>query len=116
MKNNLTKRQKLLASALNPYYEECYTRAEVKKAKSLAKGKYWYDSDFAQWVTFSPGGKRYFFELASMWHKHSEIPDFILNIYNNYQKRLAEECAKLWAAGKCSAALKLEKAMVGNLT
>lgn len=116
MKNNLTKRQKIVALTLNPYYKGKFTRAEVKKAKTLARGKYWYDNDFAEWVAFSPGGKQHSFELSAMWHKHSEIPDYILNIHNNYQKRLAQECAKLWAAGKCSNALALQRAMRENLT
>jgi hypothetical protein len=115
MKNNLTKRQKFIASALCPFADGDVTRVELNKAKALARGKYWYDSDFESWVAFSPGGKRQFFDLAVTYYSSNSVPDFILQIHNNYQKCLAKECAKLWAAGKCAQAQKLETAIYNVL-
>jgi hypothetical protein len=111
MKNNLTKWQKFIASALRPFADGNVTRSELNKAKALARGKYWYDSEFESWVAFSPGGKRQFFDLGATYYYSAQVPDFILQIHNNYQKCLAKECAKLWSAGKCAQAQKLEAAI-----
>ena len=112
----LTRRQKFLVSCTNPYYNGFASKSEVKNAKLLARGSYWYNKDFEEWAAFSPGGKRYYFSLACHVSRSKGIPDFILKIHYNYQKRLAKECAKLWACGKCSEAINLEKSMSGMIT
>jgi hypothetical protein len=69
----MNKRQKFIASCANPYYGGFATKEEVKKAKLLARGKYWIEDlqfgcpqneeDHNCFFAFSPTGRRYYFEF-----------------------------------------------------
>jgi len=97
----LSKRQKFIASCIDPYYNKFATKAEVKVAKKLACGHYWYLPDFGEYVSFSPAGIRNFFvhELYSWapWNRKKKW------------KELARKSAREWAKGKYSNARDTEK-------
>jgi hypothetical protein len=87
----LTKRQKQLASWINPTYGGYATKEEVKRAKKLACAHYWYDEEFEEFISISPTGIREYFphELYSWapWNKKKKW------------KETARKAAKYWAAG-----------------
>ena len=89
MRETMTNRQKFIASCSNPYYENFATREEVKEAKQLARGKYWNDDEMYQYVAFSPGGKRYFFDYDD---------------YDN-SKSISKKSALLWTKAQCAKAI-----------
>lgn len=69
----MTKRQKYIASCGNPYYNGFATKNEVKLAKRLARGKYWYDVDYEEYVSFSPKGYRKYFPCDNYDCKKSKM-------------------------------------------
>jgi len=87
--NNLTKFERHIATAVYPTYGGFSTWDEVRKAKKKAKGSYWHEGDWAQWVAFTPKGKRIFYDYDYEWK--SEV----------------KECAILVAQGKVKEANRL---------
>ena len=90
----MTNRQKFIAGCINPYnpYSGKFaTKVEVKQAKQLAKGKYWHDVDNMQYVAFSPGGKRNYFEYDE----------------SDNTKSIAKKSAALWSKARCSEAIEM---------
>lgn len=104
----MTSKQKLIASCLNPYYDNYATKKEVKIAKRLACGRFWYDTENYEYCAFSPGGKRYFFTHSSMGISEND-PKLrpSESLANKLWRQQSKECAKLWANGKCKEALNL---------
>jgi hypothetical protein len=97
----LTKRQKLIASCINPYWKGFSTRKEVKRIKLMARGHYWIDKEFEEFVVFSPGGKRTFFTY-----------NFSSGVSKQQQKKWfddARRCAYYWAKGKLKKAIELNR-------
>ena len=92
----LTKRMKFLASCVNPTFGKFSTWDEVRKAKLAARGRYWIDRDYDEYVTFTPSGKRKFFD------------------YDNDSEKGVRKCAVLWAKGKRKAACDLYKSFHGG--
>jgi hypothetical protein len=98
----LNKRQKHIASCVNPRYGGFSKTPEIQQVKKLARGHYWIEPDFEEYCSFSPDGKRKFFtysfcnpakpSLAKRW------------------KNTARKCARLWAAGKKEQAEELDEA------
>jgi hypothetical protein len=95
----LNNREKFIAAAVYPTCGGFATREEVKKIKLKARGHYWTDSEFEQVVAVSPGGKRYYFEYY--WYSWADRQRL------RYWWLYAMRCGRLWAKGKCKAALKL---------
>lgn len=56
--NLLTKREKDVASAINPYYKGFATKEEVAKAKAKARGKFWEERGNYSFVSFTKSGRR----------------------------------------------------------
>ena len=106
----LTKREKTVCSCTNPYYEGFATKKEVKLAKLKARGKYWYDCHFDQFVSFSPNGKRQYFDVE-IWGSSDE-PKGRMRSFNNEWKRICRKVAALWAKGKCKHSLQLYRLML----
>ena len=97
----LNNRQKFIASCCDPYYNKFATKAEVKAAKKLARGHYWYDANFEEYVAFSPTGIRSYFihELYSWapWNRKKKW------------KELARLAAREWAKGNYNNSRDAEK-------
>ena len=85
----MNKRQKYIAACVNPFFQNFATREEVEIAKDLAKGRYWDEPDYCTYCSFSPKGKRTFYE------------------YSDDSKLIAKKSAALWAKGECDKANKL---------
>lgn len=85
----LTNRQKFIASACLPTYGGFSTWDEVREAKLLARGKYWNDEAYAEFISFSPNGEREYFGYDDEW------------------KFDVKKCARLWAKGKKKVAREL---------
>ena len=100
----MTKKQKLIASCQNPYYKNLATKEEVKTAKKLARGTYWYDADEAEYCSFSPGGLRKYFSHGSTHVSDVCLQTNVFNFLNETQRKLAKRGAALWAAGYCKEA------------
>jgi len=87
----LNKRQKFIASCCNPYYNKFATKVEVKAAKKLARGHYWYDADYEEYASFSPTGMKKFFTINiyswAPWNRKKKW------------KELARKAAREWAKG-----------------
>ena len=105
MKTKLTRREKYLASCCNPYYEGFSKREEVKAAKLKARGKYWYDSEFDQFIAFSPNGKRMRFDVE-VWLSSSKNKKR-MNSFQTEWKRICRKVAFLWAKGKYNQSLQI---------
>lgn len=92
-------RAKLIASAGDPLYGGFATRDEVRRAKLLARGRYWDNTwsqdgekDFTEFVSFGPNGRRRFFEYD--WFNPSTKKQ------KERWKKEVRSAARLWAAGK----------------
>jgi hypothetical protein len=70
-KHKLTKRQKLLATAIRPTYGGYSTWDEVRASKLHARGSYWHDQNLCRWVAFSPGGRRIFYDDIRRGRKYN---------------------------------------------
>lgn len=104
----MTKRQKYIASCSNPYYANYATAEEVRAAKKLARGKFWFDKDFGHYCSFSPGGLRHFFGYGETNHKDSGLQNNVFDFLNKIKKLKAKRAAELWAAGFCKHALLIQ--------
>jgi len=97
----LTTRQKYLASCVNPYYKGFSTPKEVREAKELAKGKFWYDSDNMEYWAVSLTGRRYGFG-----HNFIFKPLTKKNQKRNQEcKEIVRKAARLWIKNKYQEAI-----------
>lgn len=96
-KMRLTNREKFISSCINPYFDNFATKVEVRAAKLKARGRFWYDSEFEEFVSFSPTGRREFFSV-SLWY-NSDTPEQEMNTYYKEWKRIARKAALLWSQG-----------------
>jgi hypothetical protein len=85
----ITRRQKYIASCQYPTAGNFSTWREVNVAKLVARGKFWDNHDFYEYVAFAPDGKRKFFPYVNEWKAEVRI------------------CAKLWSMDKKTQAKKL---------
>jgi hypothetical protein len=103
----MNKRQKFIASCCNPYYDGFATKTEVKKAKLLARGKFWLEDlqfgcpadeeDHDTFCAYSSSGKRYYFCFDWFsWGTKKQKARW---------KREAQQAARLWCKGKYKEAL-----------
>ena len=104
----MTKKQKFIAGCSNPYYDNFATKKEVKKAKQLARGKYWHELEYAQYCSFSPGGLRRFFCYDGFFSSDAKLQNDVYSFRNKLSRLKAKKCAELWAAGFCKEAKLLE--------
>lgn len=105
----MSKRQKFIASCCQPLYGGLSTRAEVKKVKLMARGKYWVEDlqfgcpaseeEHDTFCAYSPTGKRYFFHFdwSSAGTKKQKVK----------WKNEARQAARLWCKGKYKDALRV---------
>ncbi len=97
----MNKREKHIASCMKPTFGAFATLEEIKKVKRLARGHYWYDSDWEEYVSFSPNGRRKFF--TTYWYSFASWQ------LKRKWKSLAKLAAKNWARGNYKKARELEK-------
>lgn len=97
----LTKRQKFIASCMVPTYGGFAGAKEIKAAKLEARGKYWIDPDYQEYVAYSPTGRREFFvyEFSSLGHWQTK----------KKWRAMARKAASLWAKGKYKEALQCDE-------
>lgn len=100
----MTKRQKYIASCLNPYYKNFATREEVKEAKYLARGKYWHEKDDGKYCSFSPGGLREYFYYGEINCGDADLQNNVYNFTNKIKRLIAKRSAELWSVGLCKCA------------
>lgn len=101
MNKKLTKRQKFIASCMVPTYGGFSNVIEIKETKLQAWGKYWIDTDYQEYVAYSPSGRRQFFtyEFSSSEHWKTK----------KKRRALARKAANLWAKGKYKEARKCDE-------
>jgi hypothetical protein len=96
----LSEKQKFICSCMVPTADGFATRAEVKAAKLLARGHYWDEPEWTNFVAYSPTGKRMFFQYD--WYSWATP-----KLHQEW-KRIARKCARLWAHGKYKEAIDLD--------
>lgn len=82
---------------MKPFYEGFSNPKELKAIKKMAAGKYWIDTNWYEYVSFTPTGKRKYFEYD-----------------NQFLKDNCRICAKLWAQGHTNKAIKLYNYLISN--
>lgn len=98
----LTSREKIVASCSNPYYQGFATKTEVKRAKNKARGKFWYDNNLEQYISFSPTGRREFFDV-NFWGDNSKLAQQFFVEW----KRIGKNVARYWSKGQYKKAMDL---------
>ena len=98
---NLTKRQKFIASCAVPTYGGYATKKEVKWVKLLARGHYWDEPEWYNFVSYNPKGIRKFFDYEFYsWAKSKQKKEW---------KKLARKAAYYWARGEYKKANEIDE-------
>jgi hypothetical protein len=109
--SRLSNREKFIASSTNPFYRGFAKREEVKSAKLKARGKYWYDKDFEEFVSFSLTGRRQYF-VSHIWHDGSSRKK--MQSFQKEWKRICKKAAVLWCKGQYSESAYLYNLMLDH--
>jgi len=102
----MSKKFKLIASALNPKFNGFANSKEIKEAKKIARGKFWKLTDFEQFCAYSLSGRRYFFEYE--WFSWGT------KIQKNRWMRESRRVCRLWCKNKYKDAMKIYNSSYKN--